>query len=95
MLKLLYGYEWRDIYQKASRIWYKLNEGTNIKVRTGAGMSESLVIGVVVGQGTLGGAPVSQAVLDEGVCEKYEPGDIIAWNTTEYMHTEIPFFIHH
>ena len=38
-------------------------------------MSESQVIGAVVGQGTLGGALVSQAVLDGGVCEKFKPGD--------------------
>ena len=38
-------------------------------------MSESQVIGAVVGQVTLGGALVSQAVLDCGVYDKFKPCD--------------------
>jgi len=59
---------------KAIRCWYKLNRETQIKVRTGAGMSGSRNVGAVVGQGTIGGALVSQAVLDDGVQEHFEPG---------------------
>ena len=59
---------------KACRLWYKINEGTRIRVRTGAGMSEFTDAGAVVGQGTLGGALVSQAVLDEGISEQFAPG---------------------
>ena len=64
----------RGINPKAARCWYKLNEGTKIKVRTGVGMSEATDVGAVVGQGTIGGALVSQAVLDEGIKEQFSPG---------------------
>ena len=59
---------------KACRLWYKINEGTRIRVRTGAGMSKFTDAGAVVGQGTLGGALVSQAVLDQGISEQFAPG---------------------
>ena len=59
----------RGADSKACRLWYKMNEGTRIRVRTGAGMSEFTDVGAVVGQGTLGGALVSQAVLDDGISE--------------------------
>ena len=52
---------------KAIRLWYKLNENTRIQVETGAGMSERGEVGAVLGQGTLGSAIISQAVLDEAV----------------------------
>jgi hypothetical protein len=58
---------------KACRLWYKINEGTRIRVRTGAGMSQFTEVGAVVGQGTLGGALVSQAVLDQGISEQFAP----------------------
>ena len=56
---------------KAVRLWHKLNADTNIRVRTGAGMTRYAPVGAVVGQGMLGGALVSQAVLDEGVMEHF------------------------
>ena len=59
---------------KACRLWYKLNKDTQIRVRTGAGMSDFTNAGAVVGQGTLGGALVSQAVLDKGISEQFAPG---------------------
>ena len=59
---------------KAIRCWYNLNKDTRIRVRTGAGMSEFSHAGALVGQGTLGGALVSQAVLDEGISEEFIPG---------------------
>ena len=52
---------------KAIRLWYKLNESTRIRVKTGSGASDYTEVGAVLGQGTLGGALISQAVLDEGV----------------------------
>ena len=64
----------RDVNPKAVRLWAKLNENTKIKVRTGVGESESVEVGGVVGQGTIGGALVSQAVLDEGVKDHFSPG---------------------
>ena len=57
----------RDVNPKIVRLWAKLNENTTIKVKTGVGESERANVGAVVGQGTIGGALVSQAVLDEGV----------------------------
>ena len=59
---------------KAIRCWYNLNKQTNIKVRTGAGISDSRNVGAVVGQGTIGGALVSQAVLDDGIQEYFKAG---------------------
>ena len=60
---------------KASRLWYKLNQNTKIRVRIGAGMSEYAEVGAVVGQGTIAGALASQAVLDEGIRDNFSPGD--------------------
>ena len=57
------------------RLWAKLNENTKIKVKTSVGESESEEVGAVVGQGTIGGALVSQAVLDEGVKDHFSPGN--------------------
>ena len=59
---------------KACRLWYKLNEDTQIRVRTGAGLTEYSGAGSLVGQGTLGGALVSQGVLDQGISEHFTPG---------------------
>lgn len=59
---------------KAIRLWYKLNEDTKIRVKTGVVLSE-YDVGPVIGQGTLGGAIVSQAVLDEWVMEHFTPGE--------------------
>ena len=57
----------------AVRLWYKLNEDTRIKVRTAAGVTAAGEVGAVVGQGTIGGTLVSQAVLDDAVIEKFLP----------------------
>ena len=65
----------RKTNKKATRIWYKLNKDTQIKVRTGVGMSDKAEVGAVVGQGTIGGALVSQAVLDEAVMAHFTPGE--------------------
>jgi hypothetical protein len=59
---------------KAVRLWFKLNDQTKIRVRTGAGMTRFSEVGAVVGQGMLGGAFASQAVLDDGVMEHLPPG---------------------
>ena len=37
-------------------------------------MSQFWEVGATVGQGTLGGALVSQGVLDEGISEQFSPG---------------------
>ena len=56
------------------RMLYKLNMDTKIRVRTGAGVSQYVDVGAVVGQGTIGGALGSQAVLDERISEHFPPG---------------------
>ena len=66
---LLTCYE-RDVNPKIVRLWAKLNERITIKVKTGVGESQKVKVGAVVGQGTIGGALVRQAVLDEGVNDK-------------------------
>lgn len=64
----------RGVDKKAIRIWYKLNENTVIQVKTsGAGLSAPGKVGAVIGQGTIGGALISQAVLDDGVMEHFSP----------------------
>ena len=72
----------RGADKKAVRLWYKLNDQTKIQVRTGAGMSSFGNVGAVVGQGMLGGALVSQAVLDDGVSEHVTQGCSICYVTT-------------
>ena len=67
----------RGVDPKAIRLWYKLNNKTQIKVKLPCGVSEAGEVGAVVGQGTIGGALVSQAVLDDGVMEHFEPGGVI------------------
>ena len=54
---------------KAIRLWHKLNDKTEICVKTGVGLTEYTEVGAVVGQGTMGGALVSIAVLYEGTKE--------------------------
>ena len=48
-------------------------------------MTEYTKVGAVVGQGTMGGALVSQAVLDEGAKEHFEPG-----NEDELIYGSVP-----
>ena len=64
----------RGANPKACKLWYELNRGTKIRVRTGVGMTEYVEAGALVGQGTIGGALVSQAVLDEGISGVFAPG---------------------
>ena len=61
---------------KAVRLWLKLNEDTRIQVKCpGIGLSDVGEVGPCLGQGTIGGALVSQAVLDDAVMEHFVPGD--------------------
>ena len=50
----------RQVDPKICRLWAKLND-TRIQVRTGVGTSDKAEIGIVIGQGTMGGALASQA----------------------------------
>ena len=60
------------VNKKAARVWFKLNEGTEISVKTASGMTETALVGDCIGQGTAGGALVSQANLDNGLMEFFE-----------------------
>ena len=53
--------------EKAAKLFYKLNEGTEVAVKTARGLSETAVVGDCIGPGTAGGAIVSAANLDEGL----------------------------
>ena len=74
----------REVDLKAYRLWAKLNE-TVIQVRTGVGTSEKAAIGEVIGQGTVGGALVSQASLDDGIMAQFEGGSTIAYGSVELL----------
>ena len=59
------------VNKKAARVWYKLNQGTEVAVKTAGGMSKTAFVGDCIGQGTAGGALVSQANLDNGLMEYF------------------------
>ena len=82
----LLPYYKRGADPKACRIWYKLNEGTKIRVRTGAGLSDYSDVRAVVGQGTMGGTLISQGVLDEGISQEFAPGE-----EDELKYGDVPF----
>ena len=52
------------VNKKAARVWFKLNEGTEISVKTAGGISDTALVGDCIGQGTAGAALVSQVNLD-------------------------------
>ena len=56
---------------KTYRTWSKLNSNTKIRVKTGVGYTEWSSEGAMIGQGTGGGALVSQANLDKGMTEMF------------------------
>ena len=60
---------------KAARVWYKLNEKTEIAVKTASGMTETREVGDCIGQGTAGAALVSQVNLDQGLMEYFGDSD--------------------
>ena len=40
------------VSKKAARVWFKLNEGTDIAVKTAGGMSDTAVVGDCISKGT-------------------------------------------
>jgi hypothetical protein len=62
------------VNKKAARVWFKLNEGTEISVKTAGGMSETAQVGDCIGQGTAGAALVSQVNLDKGLEQYFGDG---------------------
>ena len=63
------------VNNKCYRVWYKLNQNTQIEVRTGSGVSERGLAGPVTGQGGGGAALASALNLDIGVQDYF--GDSI------------------
>ena len=68
VMDTLYGL---GVDMKAYRVWSKLNMNTRIRVKTGAGYSDWSDEGPMIGQGTGGGALVSQANLDKGIMDMF------------------------
>ena len=55
------------VNKKVLRLWYKLNNNTEIRVKTSVGMTESAQVGALIGQGSGGAAVGSQAMVDMGL----------------------------
>ena len=55
------------VNSRAAALWFKLNQNTEICVKTSAGMTDTVMVGDVIGQGTAGAALVSQLNLDHGM----------------------------
>ena len=68
VMDTLYGV---GVDMKSYRVWTKLNMNTRIRVKTGAGYSDWSDEGPMIGQGTGGGALVSQANLDKGIIDMF------------------------
>ena len=63
----LFECDWKNdagVSGKLYRLWFELNKETEIKVKTGAGMSETTTVGETVAQGSIGGALISSLNLD-------------------------------
>ena len=56
---------------KLYRLWYELNRDAQIKVKTGAGMTDTQVTGENVAQGSIGGAILSSCNLDKTVTKYF------------------------
>ena len=63
------------VNKKAARVWFKLNEGTEISVKTAGGVSDTALVGDCIGQGTAGAALVSQVNLDQGLHQYFGDGE--------------------
>ena len=61
------------VSRKAAKCWFMLNQNTQIRVKTSAGMSAAAEAGDLVGQGTAGAGLVSQLNLDMGL-QQYMAG---------------------
>ena len=57
---------------KNYRLFFYLNKNSNIRIKTGVGISEERSIGENIGQGTIGGALVSGQNLDCDIFETFE-----------------------
>ena len=60
------------IKEKIYNLWFMLNKKTNIRLRTGIGLTDSKELDELIGQGTLGGAVVSGLNIDLDVNEQFQ-----------------------
>ena len=60
------------VNKKNARLFFKLNEGTEVAVETAGGLTNTAFVGDCIGQGTAGGAIVSAANLDQGLKQYFE-----------------------
>jgi len=67
ILDVMDTFDTMGVDKKAARLWFKLNERTEIRVKTAVGMTERAEVGALVGQGSAGAAVASQAMVDEGL----------------------------
>ena len=63
--------EYLGINKKAIRMWYLLNKGTKIKVKTAFGVTKQAAVGDCLGQGTSRAGLVSADNLDLGLQNKF------------------------
>ena len=70
ILDVVEAMEDMEVNKKAIRLWYKLNEKTEIAVKTSVGISKKAMVGALVGQGSGGAAVGSRAMVDLGI-KKY------------------------
>ena len=60
-----------DIDNKSYRLWYKLNENTEISVKTSVGETETATIPNSIGQGSVGAALVSSLNIGDAMAEVF------------------------
>ena len=71
------------VSRKAARCWFKLNQNTQIRVNTAAGVTDEAEAGDLVGQGTAGAGLVSQLNLDHGMRNYFSgSADELYWGGT-------------
>ena len=64
ILDVIEALEDMEVNKKVIRLWYKLNDKTEIKVKTSVGVTKSAQVGALVGQGSGGAAIGSQAMVN-------------------------------
>ena len=69
ILDVIETFEKMSVNKKATRLWYKLNDNTEIQVKTAVGVSGTAQVGPLVGQGSGLAAVGSQAMVDYGLNE--------------------------
>ena len=83
ILNVIEALENMNVNKKVLRLWYKLNDKTEIRVKTTVGMTESALVGALVGQGSGGAAVGSQAMVDMGLRQ------YLAGSTDEFYYGDV------